>query len=144
MTNVTIPSGTVVVRPGSRVEVHGPGGGVWCGMKLQDYIPPSEAAVSLWIDAAAQGDTTRAPASSGLSLTSRRGGGSSGSFAAVASSYGITRQAGRNVPSFGPTSTGLSGTWGPGSATKCCCWACGAVLSVDTGPCVSICGRIAW
>ena len=108
MSTVSVPPGSVVIRPGSFVRIRSepsPGAMV-CGMKLQDYVPASEQSVSLWLDAAsgsgAGGTATRAPATVGLAMAPRRGSGSG--FAAIASSCAGLREkrSVRSAPSLGP------------------------------------------
>ena len=83
------------------------GGRMVIARQRSDFQPPADTSLLLWLDTGSGVGSTRASA---LSLPSRRG--PAVSFTAPAGSYSTGRQAACNALALGPTSPGLTGTWG--------------------------------
>lgn len=140
MTTLVRPSGTVVIHPGFRLSVCGDGK-VTCVYPLQDYIPPNESFLVLWMDSGEieeHGTTIRgnfsdppthdaARAASPVGLIVRRrvvptaltcallpeNESTPVMFVPSGEVFSFNYQNGRKVLSLGPTSNGIVGTWGP-------------------------------
>jgi hypothetical protein len=125
---------TVVKEPGSvRIEANTklcmyPGGSVFFCMAVQDYVPPSNAALVAWIDFGDTGTTTTRDANVQIPGRSGDPGGAAWSIDG-GSAYAVSRQNDRPVAHFGAASLGMTGTWGPLAATGS--WTMMMFLKVD-------------
>lgn len=125
----------------------GNNGGLICGQKVEDYVPPQPDGIVLWVDSGDGSTTTtrgsydpmetdrddhvaRAPAATGITLRNRAALAALGAAppanvitltAATSADQGVVRQNGRNVFAFSSDSAGMVGTWGPMGAVWSVC-----------------------